>query len=301
MNFYISNLSHCIGDLKKINDFSIKKEINIDYLNNLGIERYSESQLNPFKLAELSIVKTLANYKNPIDLVIYCSCSLDDHESIKNDFSELLYNLGIPEINSIGMFISRCSNFTMVVNQAMNIIKSELDTSSILVIISDKIYAEKDRINEANYICSDAASSFIVSKFKSEPSYEVLNINEYADNAIALMSPTKSLVNYLKAVEEGIKTISTTNMKKLGLRPEAYKKFICGSYNSTIMLNYAKMSGFSRDTVFSNNLKKYGHTFSSNFVIALEETIAENENEELFFILTTGDFIFGAITLKLIK
>ena len=111
----------------------------------------------------------------------------------------------------------------------------------------------------------------------------------------------KQLIQYLQKTEESIQKVSNPHFDKIGIASKAFYKFICGSYNLTIMKNYAKMCGFSEAQLYLKVLSKYGHSFSSNHLICMKELIPELKDNSKLFLLTTGDLFFGSISLKFCK
>jgi 3-oxoacyl-[acyl-carrier-protein] synthase III len=296
---FISNINFSLGNLESIDSIEeIESEDQLKTLKTLGLQEFSKSDLSEFELAYSCAEKSINEYASTIDLVIYVSCSLDNHENIKDGFSKLMCDLGLPQVYPIGSFISRCSNLSMALRLASNVLKTESEINSILLVLSDKVNQGEKRVHFSNYISSDASSSCIISKTKPEKSFEILDIEEFVDHSAYSISAEKNFVKYIEVCTLGIENVSRKLMNNLNFSSEDFDHFLCGSYNSSIINNYSRICGFTKEKTFSKNLRNYAHTFSSTCLISLKTMMLDLRKGDKLFLLTTGDIFFGAVALK---
>ncbi len=299
MCFFLKKINYQLGSIYDVETLKEDTEY-VNYLKSVGLNFYSKSDCNEFELVYKAAKKTLFNQEKP-QFVIYSSDSLDNHENQKDDFSKLMCDLEISNIYPIGQFLNRCSNFSSCLVNAINLLKTNLNIKSVLIMLSDKIYPHQNRLSPLNYVASDSAASVIISREKTPECFEILNAMEYADHSMVYIDPQKQLIPFIKKTEEAIRKVTQSHLDKINLKRNEFIKFICGNYNLTIMENYLKISGFDQSQLYTELLSRYGHTFSSNSLICLKKIIPQLKNNDKLFLLTTGDIFFGSISLKFFK
>src|SRR6476469_1122468 len=114
-SIYISDIEYSLGALTDIEEIEeLKGTVNLDTLRQLGLKTFSKSD-SDYELMLNCARRTLKRSGiDPTDIkvVVYSTSSLDDHHSKKKDISKLLCEIGLFNSYPIGIYLSRCTNFS---------------------------------------------------------------------------------------------------------------------------------------------------------------------------------------------
>ena len=222
---------------------------------------------------------------------------MDDFSIRKPIFSKILCDLGLSHVIPLGLFLSRCNNYTAAFKLGQSILLGE-DFSKVLVLNFDWMrYSSKtNQVMDSNLsILSDAVVSCILDRDDRE-GFKLIDVELEANQL--LYKNNLGLVNEMKYLSNGLKKISKNILERNELTINDFGRLITGNYNKIVQKNYALILGFDLKKISYD--QEQGHFFSGDQLIQLEKLEKEDKIEcnEKIFLLGTGDYYWGVTILE---
>jgi len=301
----ISKIAFELGqnyEIEELKELKYRTEDLLFFKRN-GITNFSRLEKTEYEIIYECVKKTIKDKdKNQIKKVIFITSSFDDYSKRKHLFSKLLVDLDLKNAIPLGIFLSRCNNYSSALQIAKSILIGE-KIEHVLIVSFDwvRCSSKTPQIMSSNSsVLSDGVVSFMVS-MKGEEGYRVLDIALSTDQTLYDKEKV-DYINQMKILMGEIKKISKTILDRNSLTKLDFKYFITGNYNLIVQKNYALLSGFDFDQIYLDNISS-GHAFSSDQLISLgslEGSCKIKENDKIF-LLGTGDYYWGAVIVEKLK
>lgn|GEM_PF-2730796 len=306
LNIFLSGIQYELGDKKELSSL-FEQTDNIDdeeILKNLGLKFFRKSKVSMPSMLVKCAQRTLAESGiDPLTIksVLFVTSSLQDHSKDKNEIGEMLCQLGLKNAYPVGIFLSRCTNFSIAIQTAMNLIKAE-GQDSILVLISDVTSKSPNTpalIPSNVSVSSDAAVSFIVSKTVA-CTFKVLGTEHITNQKMWNSTASAGFVGHFRLFSTALKSLIKRTLDKYNLEQENIKYLITGNYNLSVQRNYASMLGFKNNQLYSKMLPDIAHAFACDQLISMY-SIAHHKllnYDDKLLLLGTGDYYLGTVILE---
>lgn len=302
---YLTSLGYKLGDSYPIDEIDELKERAeeelLETLLEVGLEKYTKSDLSPFEMAKLSIKSSFENASitsNKIDAVIYATSSFwDPSFSSTTEISRLINECNLDNAYPIGLFFSECGNMQIAIRVGSSLIKSQ-EFKNILVVATDKIGYNQTRMVPPDIsICSDAAASCLLSS-EIEEGYEVVSTTQHMNAAMADIDPTnfEQIEQYLDTAMNGIQQTIHKTMQNTLKTSNDFKQVIMNNYNLSVTQTICKLGGFEYKQVFKENISRFAHALACDTLINLADFSEKNhlDSGDLLLLLGTGSSTWGA-------
>lgn len=302
---YLTSLAYNLGDFYPIEEIDeLKKRTEDELLETLlevGLEKYTKSDLSPFQMAKESIQFTLENATIPsdkIDALIYTTSSFWNPKfSSTKEISYLINECNLGNVYPIGLFFSECGNTQIAIRVASGLIKSK-EFKNILVVATDKVAYNQTRIVPPDIsICSDAAASFILTS-EVEEGFEVMHTTQHTNPAMAYIDPNKfeQIEQYLNNAMNGIQQTIYQAMQNTMNTSNDFKQVIMNNYNLSVTQTICKLGNFEYEQVFKENISRFAHAFACDTLINLSDFSDKNQinSGDLLLLIGTGVSTWGA-------
>lgn len=309
----IGNICYQLGE----NIFDIKDDgpAKIDdnqreSLTKNGIKYYATSDKSPSELAADAVLKTLEECDiaaEDIDAVVYSTCSfwsdpelpeLGKNSQLSSEFSKkiiknVVFDLGMENAQTYGVFLAESGNFTSGMRFANNLLYSD-DVENIIYVNTDKLTEDESKIVPSEIsIMSEAAVSCLVSSTQ-KGEFRIENIAQKSKPSMSAFEKGDFL-RVLMEVAKGVELTCKAALK--GNKPEDYLKLITNNYSENTLRMLSYQAGFTNEQLFMDNLSRFAHAFASDNLINLKDYCDLNEvkSGDKFMLLSTGPVTWGAV------
>ncbi len=268
-------------------------------LSALGVEVFHKASDSLAGLCLKAVGHALRDFDEPrrIGRVILSSHTfVDATEQLKTLAGEFR-RMGVEAPVEL-VYMTRCASAVTAMRVALGNILSGID-SDVLVVLVDRVFDEQKgrTLNRGMSLFSDGACAFVVSADK--PGLRIRGLSEVTDHSMFGLKPNDDFVSYLKSFGTGLRKPVESLVKAL---PDVgFTRVVTGNYNTSIMRNYCVIAGFSPRLIYTGQLSRHAHLFSSDLILNIASLAASEELRpgESAVLIGTGSYHWGAIALTL--
>ncbi|MGB7686730.1 MAG: 3-oxoacyl-[acyl-carrier-protein] synthase III C-terminal domain-containing protein [Solirubrobacterales bacterium] len=302
-NMYVTALEYELGeDEHDLDDLSgIDPEVK-QVLREGGINTYRTTDRSVVELAAGPITRTVAalsdEERSRIKRLIFASNSMwDESLHTANAFSELLRDLGIPDVVPMSASMSWCANFHIALEMSRLLVQD--GEECVLVICADLWPKQRaDRLVSPRIsVHSDAAASFAVSTHGGP--FQLHRTNVRLDPALGSLDRNTQLTEYMEGVANGV---TGTVGAALGgsLTPDDIARVVPNNYSRWTCRAISQLAGFDESKLFLDNVPRFAHALCADNPINLRDLIERDgvSAGDLLLMLGTGPYQWGASVLE---
>jgi len=179
-----------------------------------------------------------------------------------------IYNLGIRINTMVALDFLHCSGFSAAIDTAVDLIQRK-GKDNVLVVLCGYIPSGVERLRrDLGVVCGDGASSCLVS---TRPwGFEFVAAETHTDSQLWETDPSvaNEAIQRIRTFHN-LRELTRSFLAKALVKPESLSLLIgtCGSQHQLDIA--AGAAGVGIDKIFVAPLKKYGHIFSCDSIIAL--------------------------------
>lgn len=246
-----------------------------------------ELSKTPYEM--LSVVTERFFKKNEnaqVDLVIFTGELSPLHDKYSTPH-KLIYEFGLSKamIFELG---NRCASISTAVELARSLLEKERSWSRALVISQNHKDSIEERFHQGNSIEGDGASLISISETENNILLDYRNknfpqFNRYLfDNSLS-----NSFSTFMEYINSGIEFLRES-LEELSILPCEIDQVILQNINSYIPKVLSRKLGLEEHSIFTDNIKKYGHIADIDFPINLKDYLDNNTCNNFVISQNTG-------------
>lgn len=302
---HIGGIAYACGSLQPIDSIPALREkpADLTYLRKLGLRTYSVIGEKPRALLKAKAMETLAEtgvQPKDVDAVIFFSTTFrfqDEH----SDLALITHELGMSKALPFGMFLNQCSNYTQALLFAKQLAYCE-GMKNMLILNADILDDSRfPRVMDARTsVYGDVVLTFMVST-NSIGGYRIADLSHRYVAEMATLDAGRDIVRFITAYSDGFKSVCRDVYERTGTAPSEYKRLITANYNHSVLRNLALLAGMKEDSLYMENIPRFGHCFSADQLISLNclERSGPIPKGSLFLLVAVGGFvIYSACALE---
>jgi|SRR5579859_1391928 len=290
---------HHIDDLPELTE----KPEQITMLKDAGFEYYRISNLSVLELAGKAIANFFAKTPIPpaeIDAVVFATSSMGisnhlSHYFLCNFLLQHKLENAYPLISSL----SFCGNFLPALEKGYNYIQTGR-FKNILVVVSDIIPVRSSRLAPPDIaLGSDGAACCLLSANKFSD-FEISSINQVSNVRSGLLDPNKDFAGYVKAVGDGIKTVTNRSFSANENSRAGLTRIFTNNYSKNVCKSYLRLIRIPEDKIDLGNIARFGHAGAADICINISDYLASGQiaGKRSFLLLSSGPFMWGSALIS---
>jgi 3-oxoacyl-[acyl-carrier-protein] synthase III len=273
----IRNISYCLGDSIPIDELPemVADDKLLKRFKDSGFKNYARSSLTMAEQAGKAALATIERSgltAKQIDAVVIGTSELRDWNDFPEDLSkEILRIIGFNIIPVVGTTLAGCANLANSIKVARNMIIAE-NLRNVLVIETNQVRGSMQRLEGIlpseipATLFGDGAVSCIVTNEATE--FYILGMEQivsqfHNDKIPSQAIVAKDVASYRHVIERAL--------KKAMLEPKDIHCYLAGNNNAQIFEGMKNILGFGSAESFTENLQSYGHIWSADTLINLQD------------------------------
>lgn len=204
---------------------------------------------------------------NPaIDAVVLCSNRIPGPAEGHGEFvARVLTGIGLRSITAYGINLNRCVNLLAGINVARSFVLSG-EYRRILVITTDKVADDADRMSQFALFSDGAASCVISADPEGETGYELVGTARAQETA-SLAWTNQISADLAKVVNERL-------LAEPGLKLGDIEVLAHANLYKPLVVMKERQAGFAMDQLYLDNIERLGHCFAADPLINLVDRMA---------------------------
>jgi len=298
---YLHSISHQLGEIRPIEEIQ-ELAINLALcktMRGLGCNTFSRVEGGVRQLLLDSARRTLqlsGLATGEIDVILYASSTYDPLEDV-DDIGFVADELKLYNAFPVGVFLGFCAGFSQGMCIAEGLFAAGR-AKNILFITGDKIKEDRESrlLMQNSAVISDGVASCILTSAKVENGYCVQSsVHSYLPSTYKLRGAEK-VMDYVLQYSRGVSTAFQTANSQASLVPDDYSRLITGNFNKAVLQNLSQLTGIEMERFHTKNIGHFGHCFSADLLIGLEDLQTEEalEHRERLMLIGAGGYIWGA-------
>ena len=272
-------------------------------LKSAGFEYYRISNLSVLELAGKAIQNFFS--KTPIqpaeiDAVIFATSSMGISNHLSHYFlCHFLLQHKLDNAYPLISSLSFCGNFLPALEKAYNYIQTGR-FKNVLVVVSDIIPEKSSRLAPPDIaLGSDGAACCLLSAEKFSH-FEISAINQAVNIRSGLLDPNKDFARYVKAVGDGIKTVTDRSLSANENTKAGLTQIFTNNYSKNVCKGYLRLIRVPEEKIDLVNVARFGHAGAADICINISDYLASVKTTEKreFLLLSSGPFMWGSALIR---
>lgn len=203
------------------------------------------------------------------------------------------YKCGLNNAFILHVSGNQCSNMEVAVSIASSLLKSNLKLNNILIVGSTKISQLKDRMIDTYGVYGDGAGIILVNR-----SPRIAYIDSYLINDSSYYDLSKKSASVLSKIQNYLKCIRTL-LQQNNITEDQLTMVLIQNANPLLIVQCLNSLGIKKDRIFFDNLGKYGHLDSLDFIINMKDYSGKRAFEPQGYVLCFGIGYYGTYMASL--